>query len=69
VSPVAAAAMLSTHSFVKHRRVTPEVLNCNLRNCASVAALTPVYRLFRRESVDVLPSLVDMIEKEIASDV
>jgi hypothetical protein len=67
IPPVAAAPLLSRHSFVKHRKMERESLAAHLRDCAAIAAATPVYRLRRPQSFDALPELVRLIEHHIHS--
>jgi len=64
VPPVAATALLSSNSFVRHMRMSREALAAHVRDCAGVASAVPVYRLKRPRSLAALPALVRWIEAE-----
>ena len=63
-----AAAILNSHSFLRPWRSDNELLRINLGRCASVAAVLPVHRLVRSQSLGCLPELVDFVEKDILSN-
>ncbi len=65
IPTLAAVTDLSINSFVKHWRMDKEAMAAHLRDCASVAAAIPLYRLTRPRSLERLPELVRRIEKEI----
>lgn len=67
IPPVPAVAALSAHSFVEHVRMNKAALEAHLRDCSSVAAAVPVYRLSRPRSLAELPDLVRWVEKDIAA--
>jgi hypothetical protein len=62
--PLMAATLLSKHSFTRHAKLGKEVMAMHVNDCASVASVTPVYRLERPRSLSVLPELVRLVEKE-----
>jgi hypothetical protein len=67
ISPVPAVAALSAHSFIEHGRMNKAALEAHLRDCSSVAAAVPVYRLVRPRSLAALPDLVRWVEMDIAA--
>lgn len=68
VSPAAAVMALSRNSFAKQHRMNREALAAHLRDCASVASTTPVYRLTRPPSVHALRELVLRVETEMDAE-
>jgi hypothetical protein len=66
IPPVPAVAALSAHSFIEHGRMNKAALQAHLRDCSSVAAAVPVYRLFRPRSLAALPDLVRWVEIDVA---
>jgi hypothetical protein len=61
-----AVALLSRHSFVRHRRMEREALRCHLRDCSEVASLISVRRLARQRSLGGLPAVVRFVEEDLA---
>jgi hypothetical protein len=66
IPPLEAVPLLSRHSFTRHPKLAPEALAEHLRDCASVASSTPLFRLERPRVFEVLPALVRMIEEDLA---
>jgi hypothetical protein len=64
IPPLAATALLSSNSFVRHMRMTKAALAAHVRDCAAVAAAVPVYRLKRPGSLAALPALVRWVEAD-----
>jgi hypothetical protein len=62
-----AAALLNSHSFLRPWKAGNELLRINLGRCASLAAVFPVHRLVRSQSLGCLPKLVDFVVKDILS--
>jgi hypothetical protein len=62
-----AVALLNSHSFLRPWRAGNELLRINLERSACVAAIVPVHRLIRPRSLNSLPELVDLIEKDVLS--
>jgi hypothetical protein len=69
IPPLAATALLSINSFVRHMRMSRAALAAHVRDCAAVAAAVPVYRLKRPRSLAALPALVRWIEADTARGV
>jgi hypothetical protein len=65
LAPLEAVAVLSRHSFARHRILGKEALRIHLRECASVASATGVYRLERPRSLSGLSALAGMVEKSL----
>jgi len=65
--PLRAAAILSRNSFARHAKLGKEAMTIHLKECASVAAATPVYCLQRQRCLSTLPALVSLIEQEAGS--
>jgi hypothetical protein len=64
-----ATAALSTHSFVRHRRMERVALEQHLRDCASVASTIPVRRLVRPRSLEALLDVVRFVEEDLSVSV
>jgi hypothetical protein len=64
ISPLAATALLSSNSFVRHMRMSRAALAAHIRDCAAVATAAPVYRLKRPRSLAALPALVRWVEAD-----
>jgi hypothetical protein len=62
-----AIALLSRHSFVRHRNMEREALSRHLRDCSAVARLIPVRRLVRLRSLESLPAVVRLVEEDLAA--
>lgn len=60
-----AVALLSMHSFSVRRGMDPEALGIHMRDCTSIAGLTPVRRLTRPCSLGGLPSMVQTVEEDL----
>jgi hypothetical protein len=65
VPSLLAAALLSSHAFLKYHNATPEVLRNHLRDCAAVAGVVPIRRLIRPFSLASLPGLVRFVEEDL----
>jgi hypothetical protein len=65
LAPLVAVAQLSRQSFTRHRKQGAEAMSIHLRDCASVASVTPVYRLERPRSLNGLSELVGLVEKHV----
>jgi hypothetical protein len=68
VSSLPAVSLLSTHSFVRRRKMAADVLEAHLRDCSSVVAATGVHRLVRPKSLSSLPDMVTLVERDAQSD-
>jgi hypothetical protein len=65
LSGLEAVAWLDTHSLLRSWCATHELQQINLDRAGSVAAVTPVHRLVRPQSLKSLPRLVDLVESEL----
>jgi hypothetical protein len=63
-----AVALLNSHSFLRPWRAGNELLRINLHRSASIASVVPLRRLVRPQSLDSLPELVDLVEKDVAAN-
>lgn len=64
IPPLSAVAALSGNSFVKSWRMDTEALSAHLADCSAVAGAVPVYRLRRPRSLEALPELVRLVERD-----
>jgi hypothetical protein len=60
-----AVALLNSHSFLSFRRASPALRQINLDRAAAVAAAGLVFRLIRPQSLELLPLVVDFVEKDV----
>ena len=67
VPSLQAIALLSRHSFVRHRIMEREVLRRHLRDCSAMAGVVSVRRLVRPRSLDALPAVVRFVEDDLAA--
>lgn len=65
IETLRAVTLLSRYSFVRHRNMEREALQCHVRDCSAVASLVPVRQLTRPRSLDALPALVPFVEKDL----
>ena len=65
MSELAAVAFLSTHSFIKRRRMDSAALESHLRDCCSVASVAPLFRLSRTRSLHALPELAVWVQEDV----
>jgi hypothetical protein len=68
IAPLQAVALLSRHSFCRHRKLDLEAMAAHLRDCAQVGSTAALYRLERPRSLSSLSTLVSLVEKEMAAD-
>jgi hypothetical protein len=61
------AALLSAHSFLRKRKASHALRQINLDRAGAVAAAAPVLRLVRARSLNLLPALVNFVEKELSA--
>jgi hypothetical protein len=66
IETLRAIALLSRHSFVRHRNMVLEALQSHLRDCSAVASLIPVRRLIRPRSLPGLPEVVRFVKQDLA---
>jgi|SRR5665213_2677775 len=67
LSVFSAVALLNAHSFISVRRTGHALRQINLDRAAAVAAAGLVVRLIRPQSLNLLPLLVDFVEKDVVS--
>jgi hypothetical protein len=67
MSGSSSAALLNAHSFLRKRRASHALRQINLDRAGAVAAAAPVFRLVRARSLNLLPALVDFVEKELSA--
>ncbi len=65
LSGLEAVAWLDTHSLLRSWCSTHELQQINLDRAGAVAAVTPVRRLLRPQSLKALPRVVDLVESEL----
>jgi hypothetical protein len=67
MSGFSSAALLSAHSFLRKRKASHALRQINLDRAGAVAAAAPVLRLVRARSLNLLPALVNFVEKELSA--
>jgi hypothetical protein len=65
LSVFSAVALLNAHSFISIRRTGHALRQINLDRAAAVAAAGLAFRLIRPRSLNLLPLLVDFVEKDV----
>jgi hypothetical protein len=67
MSGFSSAALLNAHSFLRKRRASHALRQINLDRAGAVAAAAPVFRLVRARSLNLLPALVDLVERDLST--
>jgi hypothetical protein len=67
LSGFSSVALLNANSFISKRRTGQPLRQMNLDRAGAVAAASPVRRLVRPRSLDLLPDLVSFVEREVMS--
>jgi hypothetical protein len=62
------ALVLETHSFIKRWRVERDVVAFHFRKCMEIAQVMRIHRLIRPQSLEALPDLVGLVERDISAD-
>jgi hypothetical protein len=68
LSRLSSVALLNAHSLLRSWRAGDALRQINLDRSAGVASTTPVFRLTRPRSLNLLSLLVDFVEKDVRTD-